>query len=79
MRTTIEIQPEHRARLLELAAARGKKGLSELAAEAFGEYLNAQGKRKASLKRALALKGSLSEMQAASLLTQTRRIRSRWR
>jgi hypothetical protein len=28
VRTTIELQPEHRARLLELAARKGEKGFS---------------------------------------------------
>ena len=28
MRTTIEMKPEHRARVLELAASRGEKGFS---------------------------------------------------
>lgn len=36
MRTTIEIKPEHRAKLLELAARRGAKGFSELVDEARG-------------------------------------------
>jgi predicted transcriptional regulator len=34
MRTTIELKPEHRARLLELAARRGQKGLSAVIQEA---------------------------------------------
>jgi hypothetical protein len=34
MRTTIEIKPEHRARILELAATRGDKGFSTVVAEA---------------------------------------------
>jgi hypothetical protein len=33
MRTTIEITPVHRARLLELAARRGVKGFSHLVNE----------------------------------------------
>jgi predicted nucleic acid-binding protein len=34
MRTTVELKDEHRAKLLELAARRGKKGLSDLLAGA---------------------------------------------
>jgi hypothetical protein len=34
MRTTIEMKPEHRAKLLELAAHRGAKGFSQLVSEA---------------------------------------------
>ena len=39
MRTTIELKPEHRARLLELAARRGEKGFSSVIAEAVDAYL----------------------------------------
>ena len=42
MRTTIEIKPEHRAKLLELAARRGQKGFSQLIAEALEAFLRAQ-------------------------------------
>ena len=42
MRTTIEIKPEHRAKLLELAARRGTKGFSELVGEALDAYLRAE-------------------------------------
>jgi hypothetical protein len=34
MRTTIEMKPEHRARVIELAARRGDKGFSTVIAEA---------------------------------------------
>ena len=37
MRTTIEMKPEHRAKLFELAARRGAKGFSGLVAEAVGQ------------------------------------------
>ena len=39
MRTTIELKPEHRAALLELAARRGEKGFSSLIADAIEAYL----------------------------------------
>ena len=42
MRTTIEIKPEHRAKLLELAARRGQKGFSHLIAEALEAFLRAE-------------------------------------
>jgi hypothetical protein len=40
VRTTIEIQTEHRIALMALAARRGQKGFSTLVAEAIEEYLN---------------------------------------
>jgi hypothetical protein len=39
MRTTIEMKPQHRARVLALAAQRGEKGFSAVAAEALELYL----------------------------------------
>jgi len=39
MRTTVEITPEQRARLLELAARQGRKGFSHLVREALETYL----------------------------------------
>jgi hypothetical protein len=56
MRTTIEMNPEHRARIVELAAS----------------VANA-------IRSALALKGSMSETEAAALLSQTRKLRANWR
>jgi hypothetical protein len=73
------MKPEHRARLLELAAGRGEKGLSTVVAEALDLYLEAQAGRTRAIRSALALKGSISEAEAASLLTGTRRIRANWR
>jgi predicted transcriptional regulator len=79
MRTTIEMKPEHRARILELAATRGDKGFSTVVAEALELYLEAQRGRADAIRKALALKGSLKETEAASLLTRTQKIRSNWR
>jgi predicted transcriptional regulator len=79
MRTTLEMKPEHRARILELAAARGEKGFSTVVAEALELYLESQGSRTNAIRSALALKGSLSETEAAWLLTRTQRIRANWR
>jgi predicted transcriptional regulator len=75
MRTTIEMKPEYRARILELAASRGEKGLSTVIAEALELYLAHQESRTNAIQRALAVKGSLSETEAADLLAQTRRIK----
>jgi predicted transcriptional regulator len=79
MRTTIEMKPEHRARILELAANRGEKGFSNVVAEALELYLETQRGRANAIRSALALKGSMSETEAAGLSAQTRRIRENWR
>jgi len=79
MRTTIEMKPKHRARILELAANRGEKGFSTVVAEALELYLEAQSGRTNAIRTALALKGSMTETDAAGLLTRTRRIRANWR
>lgn len=79
MRTTIEMKPEHRAQILELAASRGEKGFSSVVAEALELYLKAQHDRKNSIKGALALRGCLKESEAADLLAGTQKIRSNWR
>ena len=39
VRTTIELNPQHRAKLLELAARRGEKGFSSVIAEAIESHL----------------------------------------
>jgi hypothetical protein len=79
MRTTIEMKPEHRARILELAANRGEKGFSTVVAEALELYLADQRGRRNAKEKALSLKGTMSEAEAGSLSTQTRKIRANWR
>ena len=79
MRTTIEMKPEHRARILELAANRGEKGFSTVIAEALELYLAEQKDRAGAIKKALALKGSMNAAEAESLLAETRKIRANWR
>jgi len=79
VRTTIEMKPEHRARILELAANRGEKGFSNVVAEALEVYLEAQSGRVNAIDTALALKGSMREPEAAGLLARTRGIRANWR
>lgn len=73
------MKPEHRARVLELAANRGEKGFSTVVAEALELYLETQGRRTSATRDAIALKGSMKETDAADLLAQTRRIRADWR
>jgi type IV pilus biogenesis protein CpaD/CtpE len=79
MRTTIEMKPEHRARVLELAASRGEKGFSAVVADALEFYLQAQRDRTRAIQKALALKGSIGEKEAARLRAETRRLRAHWR
>lgn len=79
MRTTVEITPDQRARLLELAARRGEKGFSRLVQEALDEYLDAQGDEAASRERAVSLRGALKEHEAEALRAVARDIRATWR
>jgi metal-responsive CopG/Arc/MetJ family transcriptional regulator len=79
MRTTIEIKPEHRAKLLELAARRGAKGFSELVAEALETYLQAEADRDGQRKRAARLRGALRAREADGLRTATEALRRIWR
>ncbi len=79
MRTTIEIKPEHRAKLLELAARRGSKGFSQLVAEALETYLRAQTDRAAQRRRAALLKGALTAREAQELRSAAEALRRAWR
>ncbi len=79
MRTTIEMKPEHRAKLLEIAARRGIKGFSDLVAEALEAYLRAQGERERERRRAVLLKGKLPTREAQSLRTAAAELRRNWR
>jgi hypothetical protein len=79
MRTTIEMRPEHRAKLLELAARRGAKGFSELVAEAVEAYLRAEADRAGQRKRAVLLRGALPSKQAQAVRRTTESLRGTWR
>lgn len=79
MRTTIEMKPEHRARIIELANARGDKGLSAVVGEALEMYLQAHIGRRDAIRKALGLKGSMRAKDAAGLLSRTRKVRANWR
>jgi hypothetical protein len=79
MRTTIEIRDKHRAKLLELAARRGRKGFSAIIDEAIERYI-AQGAEQAKAhRRALKLLGTLSPQKAARLRADTAAVRRSWR
>ena len=78
MRTTIEIKPDHRARVLKLAAQRGEKGFSAVVSEALERYFKAESAQVEAIGLALELKGCMSG-KAAALSSKTRKIRSNWR
>jgi len=79
MRTTIEMDPEHRARLLEIAARRGEKGFSGVVAEAIESYLVDQDELIERQRKALQLKGKMSDEEAADLTETINEIRGSWR
>lgn len=79
MRTTIQLKPEHRARLLELAARRGEKGFSSVVAEAVESYLAGMAEKDRLRSRALRLRGSLRAAEAERLRRDVKAIRESWR
>jgi len=79
MRTTVEINDEHRARLLQLAARRGDKGFSHIVAEAIERYLAELDKSDMARRKALQLCGSLSRREADRLRADATKIRQSWR
>jgi predicted transcriptional regulator len=79
MRTTVEIPDELRARLLELAARRGEKGFSGLVREAVVHYLAELDSRAATIDRAAAALGTLSDEDAGEMHAAVRSMRGRWR
>jgi hypothetical protein len=79
MRTTIEIRPDHRAKLLELAARRGEKGFSAVIADAIDAYLAQRGEATRLRKNALRFSGKLSSSEADDLMRRTRQLREHWR
>ena len=79
MRTTIEIDDEHRAKLLEIAARRGLKGFSQVVAEAIETYLANQENEAQRRERLLKLRGSLSAKDAEDLRRRVHKIHKSWR
>ena len=78
MRTTIEMKPEHRARLLELAARRGEKGFSGVVMEAIETYLANREALEERQRRALELREALGADEAEQLRNEIREIRGTW-
>lgn len=79
MRTTIEIPDEQRARLLEIAGARGEKGYSRLVREAIDLFLKERQRREGMVKAALAQRGALQNDDADEFEERIRQIRESWR
>jgi len=79
MRTTIELDHEHRAELLRLAAKRGLKGFSQIIREAVDEYLRSEGKKEKTIKAAISLQGWLTEGEGKDLKERTEELRELWR
>ena len=79
VRTTVDISPEQRARLMELAARRGEKGFSKLVQQALDAYLRSQAGQEEKRRRALRLQGALDSREAERLRAATREIRASWR
>jgi hypothetical protein len=79
MRTTIELKPEHRAKLLELAARRGEKGFSSIIAEAVDAHLQRLLANEDSRRRARLLKGRLSRKEVETFRRATAALRESWR
>jgi hypothetical protein len=67
MRTTVELKPEHRSRLIAIAARRGEKGFSSVRNEAVEAYLSEEAERDARREKALRLRGTLKPAEAAKL------------
>ncbi len=79
VRTTIEMKPEHRAQLLEIAARRGEKGFSSIVAEAIEAYLAGRSGNQRARARALRLRGSLSAGEGEELRRAAAALREFWR
>ena len=79
MRITIELKPEHRAKLLELAARKGEKHFSSVIAEALESYLAASTEQERLRKRASRLRGTLPHDEARRLQQSSEALRGFWR
>ena len=79
MRTTIEIADSQRARLLEIAGARGEKGYSSLIQEAIELFLKERQRKEGMVKAALAQRGALNDDEADEFEKRVQQIREDWR
>jgi len=79
MRTTIELKDEYRAKLLELAAKKGKKGFSDIIASAIELFLKSENETLKAMRSAVSLRGKLSQKDAEELRMESKRLRTSWR
>jgi len=79
MRTTVEITDEQRAKLRELAAKRGEKGLSTLVQEALDRYLEDIEEHDRRIRDARSVLGKVDEKAAQELETVVRALTNTWR
>jgi len=79
MRTPVELRPEHRSRLLAIAARRGDKGFSGVLGEAVDAYLEAQTDSERRRQKALALQGRLKARDTRALREAAAALRKDWR
>jgi metal-responsive CopG/Arc/MetJ family transcriptional regulator len=79
MRTTVELKPEHRSRLLAIAAKRGQKGFSSVLSDAVESYLGEEAERQRRREKALQLCGTLKRKEAADWQKRVAALRASWR
>lgn len=79
MHATLEISDEIWARLLEMAARRGERGLSALVEEALERYLAEEERRRQGSEPARAVLGALDDEEADALEEAVRALRKHWR
>ena len=81
MRTTIEIDDDVRAVLLQRAAERGERGYSELINEILKRHLGIESRaiREERARKVQSLSGSISEETAQQMREAIERSRTQWR
>jgi hypothetical protein len=79
MKTTIEIDDSQAKELLKLAAQDGDTDLSTIVRRALDMYIRQHRTGRGSIRRALQLRGSLSDRDGDALEASIRRLRDRWR
>ena len=77
MRTTIEISPALRQKLMNEAAQRNLKGFSRIISDALEEYFQKEGGKDREKLRSL--RGSLSKEEYSDFLEEQKTGRARWR
>lgn len=79
MWTMVEITDEQHARLLDLAARRGEKGVSKLVQEALENYFDELEDHDRSVRDAISVLGKFDEKTARELEATSQRLRKTWR